>query len=135
MTDAARIGERLAKLQQQHFGPEDSCGGADSSGLGWCDKHFLLDHIAAQSAALAEAVELIQKTRHWLAGWTEIGKEIDAFLATPAAERGRALLEVAEALADYLAPHDSSSHPGGGGDPDAAVRLARLRAACDRLGR
>ena len=52
---------------------------------------------------------------------------------TPDVELGRALREVVEALGDYLAPHESVSHPGGGGDPDAAARLIRLRAAYDRL--
>lgn len=37
------------------------------------------------------------------------------------------LTRVRRALEDYLAPHESGSHPGGGGDPDAAARLQRLK--------
>ena len=33
------------------------------------------------------------------------------------------------ALEEYLAPHESWSHPGSGGDPSAAGRLQRLRDA------
>ena len=36
-------------------------------------------------------------------------------------------LEMAKAVRDYLGPHPSRSHPGSGGDTDAASRLQRLR--------
>ena len=32
-----------------------------------------------------------------------------------------------DAVDDYLAPHESGSYPGSGGDPFAAARLQRLR--------
>jgi hypothetical protein len=43
--------------------------------------------------------------------------------------RRRAEQELRETVGDYLAPHESRSHPGSGGDPDAAQRLQRVRDA------
>ncbi len=44
-------------------------------------------------------------------------------------QAGRAEQELRNAVGDYLAPHESRSHPGSGGDPDAAQRLQRVRDA------
>ncbi len=48
---------------------------------------------------------------------------------SPVVARQRAEQELREAVGDYLAPHESRSHPGSGGDPDAAQRLQRVRDA------
>ena len=96
---------------------------------------------AARDAAIKEAVGLIQTLRSWLVSEAsrEVRNEADSFLATPAAERGRVLLEVVEAARD-LTPR---SHAFVRGDPnqrrmnyefsESLARLAEKLAAYDRL--
>lgn len=54
------------------------------------------------------------------------GKTVEVLESVIAKDVYDALWELREAVGDYLAPHPSRSHPGSGGDPDAAQRLQRV---------
>lgn len=86
---------------------------------------YVADAVAQAEQAKAQ---LDRITRYQAMDWKARDAMIEG-LKADVARAGRAGRELRDAVGDYLAPHESRSHPGSGGDPDAAQRLQRVRDA------
>ena len=87
--------------------------------------------VASAEYAVAQAVPELTEERNALRA-ALAGRDDGLALALAldeVRELRQAQRELREAVGDYLAPHESRSHPGSGGDPDAAQRLQRVRDA------
>jgi hypothetical protein len=85
-----------------------------------CHREFI--PVASAESAWGDPCRVCMQTRgrHWT---------VPHVAQSHVVARQRAEQELREAVGDYLAPHESRTHPGSGGDPDAAQRLQRVRDA------